>query len=67
MPFYVNQGASNFYMDVKILLKINDQNFYMAPDGNKSFIFKTFAYVVTPKFTYVFNSQNLIKRYSSLR
>lgn len=39
----------------------------MAPDGNKSFIFKTFAYVVTPKFTYVFNSQNLIKRYSSLR
>lgn len=43
-----------FYRDVKILLKINDQNFYKAPDGRKSFIFKTFAYVVILKFAYVF-------------
>lgn len=42
-----------FYTDVKILLKINDQNFYTAPDGKKSFIFKTFAYVVSLKFAYV--------------
>lgn len=51
-----------FYMDVKILLKINYQIFYMAPDGNRSFIFETFAYIVTSKLLMCFNSQNLIKR-----
>lgn len=51
---YVNQGAANFYMNIKILLNINEQNFYMASIGKKSFIFETFACLVTLKFAYVF-------------
>lgn len=51
---YVNQRAADFYMNIKILLKINKQNFYMSSNGNKSFIFETFACLVTLKFDYVF-------------
>lgn len=43
-----------FYRNMKTLLKINKQNFDMTSNLKKSFIFKTFACLVTLKFAYVF-------------
>lgn len=52
--FMLIQELLIFYRNMKTLLKINKQNFDMTSNLKKSFIFKTFACLVTLKFAYVF-------------